>query len=297
MRYFVGVAFLLFAICALTICLYYSGNSSYELDFLPALMLLAVIGILGLERLLTGSPVWRRIARWGWGLLLAYSIVFNLLASVEAHAVANYLVGNSFLHQERVDEAVERFQKALALEPESAYSRVGLGIAYCKIGRVDEAIILFQKALEIEPNSAEAQYDLGCGLLQIGRGDEAIIHFQKALEIEPDFPEARDSAENNNMAWSFATNPEDSKRNGTLAVKLAEDACQRTQYKETIMVGTLAAAYAEAGRFDEAISTARKACALASQSGNQELLQKNQELLALYLKHQPYRDRQANTHK
>jgi peptidoglycan/LPS O-acetylase OafA/YrhL len=101
----------------------------------------------------------------------------------------------------------------------------------------------------------------------------------------------------NNLAWVLATSPEATHRNGPLAVRLAEYACERTHYKETIMVGTLAAAYAEAGRFDEAISTAQLACALASQSGEQELLQKNQELLALYLNHQPYRDRQASTGK
>ena len=77
------------------------------MDFLPALMLLAVIGILGLERALAGSPVWRRIARWGWCLLLAYSVAFNLLASVEAHAEANYFDGNSLLNQGQVDEAIE----------------------------------------------------------------------------------------------------------------------------------------------------------------------------------------------
>jgi hypothetical protein len=94
----------------------------------------------------------------------------------------------------------------------------------------------------------------------------------------------------NNWAWLLATNPDATKRNGSLAVKLAEDACQRTQYQQTVMVGTLAAAYAETGRFEEAISTAQKACALASQSADQELLKRNQELLALYLKHQPYHE-------
>jgi hypothetical protein len=56
------------------------------------------------------------------------------------------------------------------------------------------------------------------------------------------------------------------------------------------MVGTLAAAYAEAGRFDDAISTAQKACALASASGERDLLERNQKLLALYRAHQPYHE-------
>jgi len=63
-----------------------------------------------------------------------------------------------------------------------------------------------------------------------------------------------------------------------------------TRYRETVPAGTLAAAYAEAGRFDEAIATAQKACALASASGQPELLKKNQELLELYRRHQPFHE-------
>jgi hypothetical protein len=94
----------------------------------------------------------------------------------------------------------------------------------------------------------------------------------------------------NNRAWLLATSSEPAYRNGALAVKLAEFACRQTLFRQTIMVGTLAAAYAEAGRFEDAISTAQKACALASESGDWQLLQKNQELLDLYLKHQPYHE-------
>ncbi len=297
LRWIVAVVFVLFVSCALTLCLFFSASSSYESDFLPALMLLAVFGILGLERALAGSPVRRRTARLGWCLLLAYSVAFNLLASVETHATANYFVGNSLLNQNRVDEAIDHFQKALALDSESASFRVGLGAAYCKTGRVNEAIIQFQNALEIEPNLAEAHYDLGYSLVQMGRVDEAMIHFQKALEIEPDFAEVHDSTENNNFAWSLATNPEASKRNGALAVTLAEGACRRTHYQVTIMVGTLAAAYAEAGRFEDVISTVQKAITLARQNDESDLLQKDQELLALYLRHKPYHESQANPRK
>jgi hypothetical protein len=97
-----------------------------------------------------------------------------------------------------------------------------------------------------------------------------------------------DPRANNNRAWALATNPDAAKRNGPLAVKLAQDACQRTQYKETMLVGTLAAAYAEAGRFDDAIRTAQQACQLAAKNGETNLLQNNQALLTLYQNHQPY---------
>jgi len=292
LRWFVAAVFLLFVICALTMCLFFAASSRYEVEFLPVLMLLAVIGIFSLERILAGSPVWLRTTRVIWGLLLACSLAFNLLAGVESHASANYLVGNSFLHQGRIDEAVERYQKALSLEPESATYQIGLGVAYGQIGRLDEAIVLLQKALVIKPNNAEAQYDLGVNLLLAGRGNEALVHLQKALAIEPDLPEHVSVESINNIAWSFATNPETGQRNGVLAVKLAENACRKTHYRVTIMVGTLAAAYAEAGRFDDAILTAHKACELAGENGETNLLQKNQELLALYQNHQPYRDQQ-----
>jgi len=198
LRWFVTAVFFLFVTCALTLCLFFAGSCCYELEFLPALMLLAVIGVLGLERALAGLPVWRRVARWGWCLLLAYSVAFNILASVEAHATANYFAGNSLVNQGRLDKALERFQEALALEPESAAFHAGLGNALYKKGLEDEAIIQYQKALEIDPDYAEAHNNLGNSLLQIGRAKEAITHFQRALEIRPDYAEAH-----NNLGYSL----------------------------------------------------------------------------------------------
>ena len=87
----------------------------------------------------------------------------------------------------------------------------------------------------------------------------------------------------------MATSEDAGIRNSAEAVTLAEQACKLTGYRKTIMVGTLAAAYAEAGRFDDAILAAQNACALAEKSGEQNLLQKNQELLKLYRAHRPCR--------
>ena len=282
LRCFVWAAFLLFVTCGLTLCLFFSGSSGYLPDFLPALMLLAVVGILSLERALGRSPVWRSIARWSWCLLLAYSVAFNALASVETHAAGNYFDGNSFFHQGRVDEAIEYFQKAVALEPESAAFQVGLGDAYVRKGMPFEAMAHYQKALEIEPKNVEAQYDLGCSFMGMGRSAEAIGHFQEALKYDPDFAEGQDPAVNNNVAWSLATNPEPGNRNGAIAVMLAEGACRKTHYQQAVMVGTLAAAYAEAGRFDDAVATARKARDSALALGQKEIADNNERLMELY---------------
>ena len=93
----------------------------------------------------------------------------------------------------------------------------------------------------------------------------------------------------NNLAWLLATAPDASVRNGPEAVRHAEEACRLTRYCATRPVGTLAAAYAEAGRFPEAIATAQKACARAA-NNNPALLERNRQLLELYRKGQPYHE-------
>jgi hypothetical protein len=103
--------------------------------------------------------------------------------------------------------------------------------------------------------------------------------------VNPDSVEAL-----NNLTWIPATSPEAPIRDGTQAVQLAQHVCELTPYRKTIMVGTLAAACAEAGRFDDAISMAEKACTLAPATGGQGLMQKNQELLELYRAHRPYHE-------
>jgi hypothetical protein len=92
-----------------------------------------------------------------------------------------------------------------------------------------------------------------------------------------------------NLAWMLATSSDDKVRCGSLAVQLAKRACDQTNYEIVQPIGTLAAAYAEAGQFEDAIATAKKACALASEQGEIQLLARNQELLGLYEKHQTYR--------
>lgn len=99
----------------------------------------------------------------------------------------------------------------------------------------------------------------------------------------------RRAVENSRRAWVLATSPDAAQRDGGLAVKLAEDACVQTHYKESVMVGTLAAAYAEAGRFDEAVGASRMACDEASRAGDSFALQKNQDMLGHFLKREPYR--------
>jgi len=201
--------------------------------------------------------------------------------NVEAH----YNLGNVLIKEGSVDEAIVHFQKALQISPHFAEAHYNFGNVLFHKGRVDEAITHFQTALQIRPDNAEAHYNFGNVLIKAGRVDEAIVQYQQALQINPDSLDFL-----NNLAWLLATYPDAHIRNGAQAVKYAGRACELTHDGVTLLVGTLAAAYAEAGRYDDAIATAQEACALASASGEQDLLEKNQKLLALYRAHQPYHE-------
>jgi len=146
-----------------------------------------------------------------------------------------------------------------------------------------------ESALRANPEDTRAHTQLAFLLQQQGKLEEAVKHYRESLRLMPNQPGIL-----NNFAWLLATCPDARVRNGAEAVQFAERACHLTRYNQILMAGTLAAAYAEAGRFEEAVATAQKACGLASKRGAQDLLKKNQELLELYRAHQPYRNMANN---
>src|SRR5262249_42029155 len=109
--------------------------------------------------------------------------------------------------------------------------------------------------------------------------------YKEALRLQPDVPIVL-----NNLAWLRATNPSEQFRDGAEAVRLAERACELTQYKEPLFIGTLGAAYAEAGRFDEAAKTATQARDLARATGQKQLIENNEGLIKLFTARQPFRE-------
>jgi tetratricopeptide (TPR) repeat protein len=125
-------------------------------------------------------------------------------------------------------------------------------------------------------------------LFQKGRMDEAIACFQEALEISPGNPKACLNLAH--MAWVLATSPEASVRNGVKAVALVEQVEQFSQGGNPLVLETLAAAYAEAGRFPEAIATAERARQLAVQQGNAAMADVLDRQIKLYQAGTPFRD-------
>jgi len=207
----------------------------------------------------------------------------EILARNPYSANAHKHLGNVLVREEKYAEAEAEYSNALMIKPGDAGIEKALAIANLKAEN-DQKLPGLYSALKILP-TAETHTEIAVILAVKEQYPDAIGHYLEALRLRPDSSDVL-----NNLAWLLATCTDANIRNGAQAVKYAERACELTHYHMTPMVGTLAAAYAEAGRFDEAIATAKKACALAAAAGDQNLLQRNQELLVLYRAHQPYRE-------
>jgi len=191
--WFLTATALFFGICTLTLGCYFAACGRYEVDFLPSLMLLAVLGILGLERTLAENRAGRLAARWGWGSLLVLSIAFNLLASFQHHADQYYLHGEMMLRLRRLPEATADFNEALQIRPDYLDARLGLVDAHDQAGAKAEAIAELQGILRQHPDDAEAENRLGCLLVNSGRPEEGIQHLERVVRLNPGFADAENN--------------------------------------------------------------------------------------------------------
>ena len=182
------------------------------------------------------------------------------------------------------------FRHTLAVTGRNANAHFSLANALTESGRTDEAMSHLEQALELRPDYAQVHGKIAQLLAARGKTREAIGRYYEALRHKPDLSEAL-----NNLCWTLATSPDDSIRNGSEAVRLGERACEITHWQKTIYIGTLAAAYAEAGRFDDAIRAAEKARAIALETGEKDLAETNSQLLKLYRAGKPFREEKSST--
>ena len=215
--------------------------------------------------------------------------------------------------------ALVEWKKALELDPDDARANNGIGVALSVAGNSDEAITYFRKAIQINSNFFEALYNLGLELVKKNQLNEAIDAWQDAVRIRPDFAAAHENlgyafylqgkyAESLNhlrlalrdepdrvsvlnlAASLLATCPEVSIRNGAEAEALASRAQRLTAGQDAAILDTLSAAYAEAGRFPEAIQAEQQAIALATQQGKLPLASTLRAHLVRYKSNTPLRE-------
>ena len=191
-------------------------------------------------------------------------------------------LGVAWLRQGNLAEALPRLRRAAELDPQDAAGQYNLGLALLRRSSVDEAIAHFQRALALAPSDAQTHNDLAVALAQKRRFEDAAAQFRQAIGIDPGFAQAQ-----SNLAWLLATSPDAAIRNGEEALKLAAKAVDLSHGKDASMLDALAAAYAEAGRFREAVETARRALDLAPQP----LVPALKARLAMYQRQEPFREK------
>ena len=247
--------------------------------------------------------------------LAAYT---KMLQADPANPLRHDAVATLYLDERRYDDAIAEFRQSLRLNGDSAPTHYNLAFALSARGRRDEAIAELQEALRIDPDYAQAHNNLGALLQVTDRAEQALAHYRRAVEIRPDNVEARANFGQllsnrgeasaaadqfaevlalksdhvqalSGLAWIRATAADPALRNATEAIRLAERAAALTRQRDVTAIDALAAAYACAGRYEDAIRAASAGLALALAAGQTPVAEQFRQRLELYQRSQPLR--------
>jgi len=234
---------------------------------------------------------WRQVATWrNTGTLADHALSVS-----ENNYYAWYLHGVAAMQTGNVDEAMSAFNRSLKELPIYANARFDLGKLLLDANRFDEAEKHFRRLEKTRPDLADrglrvltnrralSWYERAAVSLGQGNQREAAAQLRRAIELQPDYPSAL-----NDLAWILATSSDAQLRNGQEALRLAKRATKL--YPNSLMLDTLAAAYAEVGNFDEAVRVAEQAMAQARQDPQQMMPPGIEQRLRGYQQRKPYRD-------
>jgi len=198
-------------------------------------------------------------------------------------------LGNLFDTAGKTNAALAEYQEALRLDPKSVAPHNNLGTFYVEIGNLDAAMKEYNEAAQLDPTDAHAYYLMGKILLREGRDSEAVPLFQKAAQFAPDNFQMLAY-----MARVLASDENSQVRNGNTAYVLASKANALTDGVQPAMLDTLAMAYAELGRFDDAQQAVQDAITIAGKYNFKDDVAAMNERLQLYKNNQPYRESYTN---
>jgi tetratricopeptide (TPR) repeat protein len=227
----------------------------------------------------------------------------HAVAVTPDNPIAQCNLGAALDFQGDAAAAAVRYRVAIAINPRDQEAHFNLGRHLKAQGHWPEAAREFLAVTRLRPDAYLPRLALVECLSHSGRTREAAGQMEEALRLLASMPAApwnqqvlqTTAAMLNNLAWELATANRPENRDAAHAVQFAERACELTRNQAAALLETLAAAYAEAGRFQEAVSVGEKACTLASASGDQVLLRKTQERLEKYRAGQPYHEPAAAT--
>lgn len=207
------------------------------------------------------------VARWHLGEREAALADFQRAIELAPdYRDAHFNLGMAHFESESLGEAEKWLKAAARLDSEHALAQFQLGLVLARQGRAAEAVPIFRQVVRLRPEDPEAELNLAKALASSDRLAEALGHYERAVELAP-----RSAVLASSLAWTYATHRDAAIRDGAKAVRYAEAARALTGDDDPVTLDTLAAAYAEAGRFDDALAAARRALELARAAGRDEL--------------------------
>jgi len=249
-------------------------------------------------------------------------------SSVAAYPMSHRATHNlaiSLWDARRKEEALEYFRRAFDMECLRAANRGGfldsyggLKWALNALERPNDILPILREGVARHPEVVHYHWFLGDELLNIGDSAGAVPELREAVRIDPGFSAGRvmlatalflqhqprdavdqlralirhtpeNTAAANYLAWALATHPDPAVRNGQEALRLSRDLCLNRKAKDAKSWGTLAAAYAEAGRFDEAVEACRRSISLARPESHDAATKLLRQQMSCYLRRRPYR--------
>lgn len=246
---------------------------------------------------------------------------YNELVRLKPDAQSYTLRAAAYRSLKKFDKAIDDYGQMIQLDPKSGEGYAYRGTAYIAEGSWDKAVADFSQVIQLDPGNATAYQFRGQAYIQKGDYDKAIDDANSALKLNPDNPEATamrgnayaskglydkaiedyhgitasdpDFAEAYNAeAWLYATCPKAEIRNGAKALELAQKACDLTEFKDASFIDTLAAAEAEAGKFDDAVKHQQQAVDAGKASFEADWQIKDYaSRIELYQQKKPYRDK------
>jgi tetratricopeptide (TPR) repeat protein len=226
--------------------------------------------------------------------------------------------GNAHAHKKERDKSTSDYNEAIRLNPKMFQAYCNRAMNYLAAGDLDRALADLTESVRLNPKFEEGYARRSVVLLRLKRKDEALVDADSAVTLTPDraepyivrgdlrsarreFSLARADFERalersrephwsflNSVAWFFATCPDRSGRDGKRSIQLATKACELTKWKDAHLLDTLAAAFAEAGDYDQAVK--RQSEAIKLYEGPADVRSGMEKRLALYRQHHPCRE-------
>ena len=192
--------------------------------------------------------------------------------------------GRIALNEKDYTTGLRHYREAAKLNPGDVVSHRQIGKVLVQLGKLSEAETSFQRSLDLENNHVGTLDNLARVYSRQGRIEDAYNQWHKVHQIEPGNTEII-----NNLAWMLAVYPDMDAHNPQESLRLAQRACELTNYKNATMLDTLAVAYGAAGDFTAAAEAAQNAYELALSDGQAELARQSKQHLELFKSSQPYR--------